>query len=196
MKRSFIITLALIAAIAIPLCASSGWARGLGVLGMCGGAGGGACTGSYGNVSTADAGFTGTSLNRIYLTKITIDCAGNPTISARLRHFTTDTTEAVFVVYADASGSPGARVWYSEPIYNAAWTAVTTVTTANIGSLAAGTYWVGVFVEGASRIYYSAATGGESWAFFAEDSTFPTPPTDMTGNGAGDTIAYEYWLSF
>ena len=32
MKRSFIITLALIAAIAVPLCASSGWARGLGVL--------------------------------------------------------------------------------------------------------------------------------------------------------------------
>lgn len=39
MKRSIIITLALIAAIAAPLCASSGWARGLGVLGL--GLGGG-----------------------------------------------------------------------------------------------------------------------------------------------------------
>lgn len=37
MKRSFIITLALIAAIAGPPCASSGWARGLGVLAMGGG---------------------------------------------------------------------------------------------------------------------------------------------------------------
>lgn len=37
MKRSLIITLALIAAIAVPLCASSGWARGLGVLGLGGG---------------------------------------------------------------------------------------------------------------------------------------------------------------
>lgn len=44
MKRSFIITLALIAAIAVPLCASSGWARGLGVLGMMGG---GAAAGGY-----------------------------------------------------------------------------------------------------------------------------------------------------
>lgn len=39
MKRSFIITLALIAAIAVQLCASSGWARGLGVLGLTGGGG-------------------------------------------------------------------------------------------------------------------------------------------------------------
>ena len=39
MKRSFIITLTLIAAIAVPLCASSGWARGLGVLGLCGASG-------------------------------------------------------------------------------------------------------------------------------------------------------------
>ena len=38
MKRSLIITLALIAAIAGPPCASSGWARGLGVLGLGGGA--------------------------------------------------------------------------------------------------------------------------------------------------------------
>lgn len=38
MKRSLIITLALIAAIAVPLCASSGWARGLGVLALGGGA--------------------------------------------------------------------------------------------------------------------------------------------------------------
>ena len=36
MKRSFSITLALIAAIAVPLCASSGWARGLGVAGLAG----------------------------------------------------------------------------------------------------------------------------------------------------------------
>lgn len=38
MKRSFIITLAMIAAIAAPLCASVGWSRGLGVLGLGGGA--------------------------------------------------------------------------------------------------------------------------------------------------------------
>lgn len=37
MKRSFIVTLALIAAIAAPLYAPSGWARGLGVLAMGGG---------------------------------------------------------------------------------------------------------------------------------------------------------------
>lgn len=37
MKRSIIITLSLIASIAVQLCASSGWARGLGVLGMMGG---------------------------------------------------------------------------------------------------------------------------------------------------------------
>lgn len=39
MKRSVIITLALIATVAAPLCASSGWARGLGVLGLGGGGG-------------------------------------------------------------------------------------------------------------------------------------------------------------
>lgn len=38
MRRSIIITIALIAAIAAILCASSGWARGLGVLGLGGGA--------------------------------------------------------------------------------------------------------------------------------------------------------------
>ena len=37
MKRSFITTIALIAAIAVQLCASSGWARGLGVLALGGG---------------------------------------------------------------------------------------------------------------------------------------------------------------
>ena len=37
--RVIALTLALIAAIAVPLCASAGWARGLGVLGLVGGAG-------------------------------------------------------------------------------------------------------------------------------------------------------------
>lgn len=49
-RRAIALTLALIAAIAVPLCVSSGWARGLGVLGLGGGAAVAApeinCTGS------------------------------------------------------------------------------------------------------------------------------------------------------
>lgn len=43
-RRVIAFTLALIASIAVPLCASPGWARGLGVLGVCGGGGGEVCS--------------------------------------------------------------------------------------------------------------------------------------------------------
>ena len=156
---------------------------------------GSTCSGNYGNAVTTDAGYTGTTADRLYLQKITIDCTGTATWNGRLRYFNTDILEGVFAIYSDNAGVPYLRLWYSSPWYNAGNTSAQSISMATSTELEAGDYWVGLSVESASRYYYSAATGGTSWLVITGDN-FPTPPADLTGIGAASEVNNEVWLSF
>lgn len=152
------------------------------------------CSGEYGNIVTTDASYTGTTADRLYLFKVTIDCDGSsPDISTRIRHFSSDGAEAVFVIYSDSGGAPDERLWYSSPWYDAANGTLTTVVTSTNVSLSAGDYWVGLSVEGGSRIYSSNGSSGDAWIVSAGDN-FPTPPADLSGAGESLSSSLEIGL--
>ena len=129
---------------------------------------------------------------------ITLDCGGSPIINSRLRHFSVDTQEAVFVIYDDngAGGLPGTRLYYSTPWWDAGNTVVQTIQNTTGYALVAGSYWVGTQMEGTSRAYVSDAISENTYRYVSA-GTFPTPPADLTGLGSlTTTLDYETWLSF
>lgn len=202
MKRSFIITLALIAAIAVPLCASSGWARGLGVLGLCGGAGAPACSGNYGNTT-----LPGTSwyLNGAAPYEMAVQrmpaCAGGTTssISFYFDSATSDGKEIVAVIYADDNGEPGDLLWAATQgagsTWDWAWSAEAYRTISAAASTATGYVWLGFLFEGATTPSTQKATTGGTTRFFTNDSITP-PSTWPTATDQDKTWSLGVYVTY
>jgi len=154
MKRILILTILLMSSLA--------WAGSTTVVVGQGGAGGGgaACSGTYGNDSTTDAGYHGGIGNYTYLIPVTVDCTGTPaTINFRTKY---GTVNVKFLIYADSAGSPsGTPLYVGDPVAISNPSSVITITDSGCDyEVSSGTYWVGVISDTSFRVYYEVNTGG------------------------------------
>ena len=164
------------------LCASSGLARGLGVLGLCGGAGSAACSGNFGNTTLPG---TNWNLNEAAPYEIAVQrmpaCAGGTTssISFYVESANGDHREIISVIYADDNGEPGELLWAAPQgllsTWDYSWSVAAYQTSPAAVSTTTDYVWLGFLFEGATLPATKKATTGGTTRFFTNDSI--TPPS-------------------
>lgn len=160
-----------------------------------GSGGGEACSGTYGNTDADAATYRSIAADRLYVTKVTLDCSGDAaSINFRCKY---SNTNVVFAVYSDSAGAPGSRLWYSgTPIATGDSSTVVTISDTSINyAFTAGTYWIGVVAEGAARMYESASTGGDVKRCANTDS-YATPPESFGEPSDSYENDVKVWLEF
>jgi hypothetical protein len=161
----------------------------------------GGCTGVHGYNAYTDVTFQATTIDRLYLSQVTLSCGGTPTsINAITTLMVADGEGAVFVVYSDSGGAPGTRLWYgANDIYDAGQSSgisVLTDTSISEYTFSAGTYWIGISCGAAGRVYGPSDTGGVM-AYSTDSNTdvFPVPPATAPTLTAGEK-QLAIWLEF
>ena len=202
MKRSFIITLAMIAAIAVPLCASSGWARGLGVRGLCGGAGAPACSENYGNTTLPGTNWylNGAAPYEIAVQRMPA-CAGGTTssISFVVESANGYNREIISVIYADDNGEPGDLLWASpqgeHSTWDYAWSPEAYRTIPAAVSTTTNYVWLGFLFEDATLPATKKAMTGGTTRFFTNASITP-PSTWPTATDEDKTWSLGVYVTY
>ena len=189
-------------ALALLLCASSGWARGLGVLGLCGGAGQADCSGNFGNTTLPGTSFylNGAAPYEIAVQRMPA-CAGGTTssISFYVGSANVNSREIINVIYADDNGEPGELLWaapqgiwstwdyaWSQPAYQTIPAAVLTTT---------DYVWLGFLFEGATLPATQKAKTGGTTRFFTNASLTP-PPTWPTATDQDKTWSLGVYVTY
>lgn len=159
-----------------------------------GGGGEAACTGTYGNNATTDAGYDPVTTNTIVLSKITVDCSGIPaTINYRDKY---NSGNVKFLIYSDNGGEPDQLLYASSPVAVGSPSSNTTITDSGCTySLSSGDYWIGVVADNSGRVYHAGATGGDGRTWNAVDN-YTSPPSWNTTIDTPLTTDSEIWITF